>query len=124
LALSLFFGIILGVVASAALAGLVLRLYLDSQAKSKMHLCEPQLEPSGKKQASRSKIRQGAARIATITVMIGLGLLAILPIVALVKVSIIESKVRNKVQQSVDIKSPVLAEMVQSEYERLLNEYR
>jgi hypothetical protein len=89
-----------------------------------MHLCEPQLEPSGKKQASRSKIRQGAARIATITVMIGLGLLAILPIVALVKVSIVEGRVTNQIEQSVNFESTAFAKSFQKEYERFLNERR
>lgn len=88
LALLLFSSITLLTVGSAVLAVWVSQPYLDLQAKSRTEQLEPFSKPFGSVQASKSKTRRAAARVVAITAMVGLVLLAILPVVAIVKSSI------------------------------------
>jgi hypothetical protein len=88
LALLLFSSITLLTVGSAVLAVWVSQHYLDSQAKNKTEQSEPFSKPFGSVRVSKLKTRKAATKVAALAIMVGLGLLAILPIVALVKVGV------------------------------------
>jgi hypothetical protein len=121
LALLLFSSITLLTVGSAVLAVWASRPYSDSQAKNKTEQSEPFSKPFGSVRVSKSKTRKAATKVAALAIMVGLGLLAILPIVALVKVSIVESRIDKAV--TLGASKSVLSQL-QTEFNEALNEHR
>lgn len=125
LALLLFFGIISATVFLGTLLVLVYRRYLDWQASTKMQSQSLSSDSCLRNLESKStRKRKAAVKATAIAVMVGLLLLSILPIVALVKVSIVESQVRNDLMRSVNVRQPRAALAVHREFERLWNEHR
>jgi len=121
----LFLLIILLTVGLGALAVSVLQHLSDSPAKSKTEPSGLSLRPFGSVRVSKSRTRKAAAKVAAIAIMVGLGLLAILPIVAIIKVTAVESKMRLKNETAIvlDIGKP-FSKSISNHYHRMQNEYR